>query len=123
MIETLADIAETDDSYAKQYRYLLSWLEFAGLIATDGGTVKLTDDASPSEPSTPSVEPVAAVTEAPTPAVAPTSGRRTLGTPIVSLSFDIAVTAEDLAKLTPEQIASLFDGIGKVAAVRVSLDQ
>lgn len=36
---------------------------------------------------------------------------------ICGISADLRLTTDDLARLNPEQIAAVFDGIGKVAAV------
>jgi hypothetical protein len=129
VIETLAGVANTDDSYATQYGFLLDWLEYVGLITTENGVVRLTDgqpgpasaDAAPAPAAetgdTPPETPAAAVVTAPPAPVA----ARLSGAPIVSLTIEVVLTADDLSALAPEQITALFDGIGKVAAVKDAL--
>lgn len=127
LIETLAGVAGTDDSYAAQYGFLLDWLEFVGLISTDGGMVKVTEAAP--EPageladegdaeSDPEQGPLLG-DKPPADRKRPDTGER----PIVSFSVDIILTANDLARLSTEQIGALFEGIGRVAAVKDALNK
>jgi hypothetical protein len=126
MIETLAAEAQTDDSYKVQYGLLLDWLQYVGLVDLTGGVVKLRGDVDtpPSPPAEQNVSPPEPKPSSPVdqeqPADKPkvTEGR---SSSILSLSFTVDVTADDLAKLTGEQIAALFDGVGKVAAIKATL--
>ena len=125
MIETLALVAQTDSSYSTQYGFILDWLEFVGLIKTEGGTIVLT--ASPESPA-PGAEPTIAggSTSVPRsdPSSAPTKGpiEEVISTPpIISFSFEVSLDAAALAQLSPEQISALFDGVGKVASIKAAL--
>jgi hypothetical protein len=119
IIETLAAHAGTDATYSAQYGQILEWLKFVGLIVVDGDTVLLADEP----PTGDSAEDDDTFVEEPP--KARNSGiakaRVTSGATVVSMTFEVSVTAEDLSMLDPEQIASLFDGIGKVAAVKATL--
>jgi hypothetical protein len=137
MVQTLASVAGTDASYAVQYGMCIEWLEYVGLIAIEDGFIRLTSDRAtardtsvrteerqepivdtrtdaPAGPTTQPGEPPTAVVEERHPARRPNT--------VVSLSISIDVTTEDLAKLSAEQIAALFDGVGKVAAVKAAID-
>jgi hypothetical protein len=120
VVEMLAGVAGTDSTYEVQYTRLLEWLEYVGLITTDGGFVKMTE-ASPAE--TVRQSDVSAVDSMTSPANPESTEPTTQGgaPPLVSLSIEISVTAEDLVRLTSEQITALFDGIGKVASVKAAL--
>jgi hypothetical protein len=130
MIMVLAGEAETDDSYATQYGFLLDWLNYVGLITMSDGLVQLTSTAAGSEvvvvteTETESIVDVGSVVDVPSRATAtatPAASAPGTAPAVVSLSFDVAVTAEDLAKLTSEQIASLFEGLGRLATIKAVL--
>ncbi len=133
MIETLAGVAGTDDSYATQYGFLLEWLEYVGLIATEGGTVKLTDPAvTPVTTVSPAEEPQGLKDVGTEPEQVPPAGEKPTmdsqrpkdaAQPIISISVEIVLTKADLNGLTREQIAALFEGLGKVAAVKEALKE
>lgn len=38
--------------------------------------------------------------------------------PLVHLTLDLRLTAEDMAPLVPSQIAAVFEGVGKLAALQ-----
>lgn len=127
VIEVLAAAAGTDASYSVQYGQLLEWLEYVGLIKIDNGVVRVL------EAGTVSVKPVndgkkptplgeeGVVTPPVGEGERPTEIAGSAAPPVVSLSVEINVTAEDLVKLTADQITALFDGIGKVASVKAAL--
>ncbi len=128
VIETLAGVAETDATYKIQYGQLLEWLSYVGLINMDGETVKIVGVA----PATDPVKPDGGAGDTPAAAaesaaeVAPSFTKPTVplgAMPMVSLSVEISVNAEDLAMLTGEQITALFEGIGKVASVKAELEK
>lgn len=135
MVETLAGIAGTDSSYATQYRLLLSWLEYVGLIRIDGGVVDLVDDdgqvpqpvevaPTPTPEETPQAAQEAVTPEDDLEAVepaAPTPGSKGAEVPVLSLSFEVRLTADQMARLAPEHVAALFDVAGKVATVKAAL--
>lgn len=132
MVETLALVANTDNSYATQYTFCLEWLQYVGLITMENGVVRLVGDgvapvdpgvvrddgAQPSADERPPAAPAQEEIEV-------QDAQRPLrqdGPPtIVSMSIDISLTADDLRKLSSEQISALFDGVGKVAAVKAAL--
>lgn len=121
LIETLAGIAGTDNSYSTQYGFLIEWLEFVGLVRNDSGVIRLSG-AIPEEVAAEADSSHAApVVEVETPTV-PTV-KVTSASPVVALTVEVVLTADDLGKLTSEQITALFDGIGKVAAVKDALKQ
>lgn len=127
MIETLAMRAGTDDTYATQYSFLLDWLAYVGLIAIESDIVRIVSEAS--------VEPELETEEDKLPAVPsePETHSKSEGPkmvplvkaqpPVIAFSFEVAVTAADLAILAPEQIAAFFDGAGKIAAIQALLSQ
>lgn len=39
-------------------------------------------------------------------------------TTVVHLALDLRLTAEDFAPLTPDQIAAVFEGVGKLVALQ-----
>lgn len=128
MIETLAGEAQTDSTYATQYGFLLDWLEYAGLITTEGGIVRLvgTDGAvPPPDPggaaSTATPEQKVVVTPITPEVQEPIVSQR--GPAVIDLKVALYATADDLAKLNGEQITALFEGIGKVASVKAILAQ
>lgn len=132
MIQTLAFKANSDRNYATQFGFCLEWLEYVGLITMENGQVRLTADTPALDTAGPDSgavdgQPTGDLEKAPpadaqdTTAQLPQRRHEDGPPPIVSMSIDITVTAEDLAKLSPEQINALFDGVGKVAAVKAAL--
>jgi hypothetical protein len=121
-IETLAGVAGTDSSYEAQYGLLLDWLEYVGLITTTSGTVALVGEAPEREAEETTVAPILGeqATVPPEPAPSPKPQQKL---PVVSLSIEVSLTAEDLATLPPDAITALFDGIGKVAFVKAVIDR
>jgi hypothetical protein len=124
MVQTLGAEARADASYAPQLRTLLDWLEFSGAIKLDDEMVALAKGTpAPAVEQETKVEekpPGGPVVEVPGKVQEPTKDQPQPPA-IVSLSIDVALTADDLAKLTPEQIKSLFEGVGAVAAIKAAL--
>jgi len=123
MVDTLASYAGTDNSYALKFSFTLDWLAFVGLISMEGAIVQLTGEVS-AEPEPDDDEVVVTHTEdnasvAPLPMLPPVKEQA----PVVAFSFEVSFTATDLAVLNPDQIAALFDGAGKVAAIQAVLRQ
>ncbi|HLH14685.1 MAG TPA: hypothetical protein VKV16_07825 [Solirubrobacteraceae bacterium] len=134
LVSILAQAASAGAEYRSQLEGVLDWLEYVGLLLITDGHVQLGerdlqdrqgtgsadgggDDGSGegSEPAEDRKGPADAEGKKPT-------KRQDGGQPaLLSLSFDFALTAEDLAKLKPEQITALFEAVGKVAAIKASL--
>jgi hypothetical protein len=113
--------AEAADNHVPKINNLISWLRLIGLITVRGDQVMLAsgadarvapehrDDArEESGPRTPGPE-----VEEPTRRHAGNSA----GTTVLAVSFDVRVTADDLARLNPEQIKALFEAVGTVMAL------
>ena len=129
LIELLAYRAETTKDYRVQLGALLSWLEYADLIElTDDGRYKLASDApvAPSEQAEPEVPTKAKGSEPPTPNPEGTTSPAGVGDQsvetILGFSFDFALTGDQLAKLSPEQITALFRAVGEVMAIKAATD-
>jgi hypothetical protein len=124
MVETLAILAETDSTYSTQCGMLLDWLEYVGLISMEGGVVAVVGDSAVADETPETPAPIIETpAPAPTAASVPVVGLPHRGPAVVALSIDLHVTADDLARLSPEQISALFDGVGKVAAIQAVLTQ
>lgn len=124
LIELLAYKAETTKDYRVQLGTLLSWLEYAQVIEEEEGRYKLTDDATAVPPS---AEGEAAEPESdepsPNPEGATSASRTSSDQPvetILGFSFDFALTGDELAKLSPEQITALFKAVGEVMAIQAA---
>jgi hypothetical protein len=129
LIELLAYEAGATKDYRVQLNSIVSWLEYAGLIESDDDeTYKLTD-AAPSSPESaePEKEPEPAKKPAPEPTPegatkAPAGGQRNQDPEtILGFSFDFALTGDELAKLSPEQITALFTAVGEVLKIKAAL--
>jgi hypothetical protein len=133
MIQVLAHTAGASKDHETQLLNILLWLEFVGLIVIADGHIQLgqhdlQDLQDPNlKPPVPPVDP---------PLVAPggehgaagkgegsTKDRRqeAPGNPILTVNFDLALSAEDLSALSGEQITALFEGAGKIAAVKAAM--
>jgi hypothetical protein len=129
LIELLAYKAETTKDYRVQLGALLSWLEYAGLIAFNDGQYQLADDAP--APTTISVadttpeesrggdKPAPSPERPTTPPLAADDKAQPTET-ILGFSFDFALTGDQLAKLSPEQITALFKAVGEVMAIKAA---
>jgi len=128
MIEALARAAGASSDHQVQLSALLSWLEFAGLISTDNGDVRVLKgapvDTSPETaetPETPEKEHAGDTPDHSTgeSATAKEDGQRERQPEsILSFSFDFSLTASDLQELSPEQIQAVFEAVGKVMAIK-----
>lgn len=134
LVAALADEAGADVSFRSQLETLIEWLEFAGVVVRDGdGFVHLAGLAvapiSKTEPEPMAETPVDSST---VPAIAEEphgvgaglafrSGRRPPESHVLSLSFDLRLTAQDLSALSPDQIRQVFEGVGQIAAIKASI--
>jgi hypothetical protein len=131
MIHILADAAGAAKAHEIKLGSLLAWLEFAGLVSTDGGTVTIPVDA-PRPQEDEITDPIDLDAGGKPPAGS--SGAGTTGNagrhdppvppkaePVLTLSFDFALTAADLKELSPEQIQAVYEAVGKVAAVKATI--
>lgn len=119
--------AEATPDHDPQVANLLEWLQIIGLVRlTEDGVVRA-DGAPAAQPTQPQPTPpttenepdtvpaASTATEVPKPT---TQTPAKPGTPpIVSFHFDVQLSAIDLAALSPEQIKSLFEAVGTIAAV------
>lgn len=132
LLHVLMSEAEASSDHLPQLRNLLEWVEYVGLIRrTDGvvrlvtiqdpnGTVEVPSGAAAPEPLSeePSmnIRDPPADTEVPEPTTAPPplAPARNQAPALLTFDFSVRVTADDLAKLTPEQIQALFAAVGTV---------
>lgn len=130
---SLMQEAEVGQAHKPQIRMLLEWLKYVGLItlaedkvglvATGGGgdAPPLPEDNKPPAPPKPPADPAAR--QPPADPALPGSTTKTPGrpgVPLLSFDFDFQLTADDLAKLSAEQIRALFEAVGAVMAVKNS---
>lgn len=131
LIELLAYEAGTTNEYRVQLSSLLSWLEYAGLIELDDGNYKLGGDVPSDGGDRPANDEDGGAEEAkdksapePTPARATKQeqpgGQGRPAETILGFSFDFALTGEQLAQLSPEQITALFRAVGEVMAIQAT---
>lgn len=130
LINVLARAAEAGDDRKAQLALILDWLEYSKLIVReDNGTVKLATDAeqpaggdggdppdSDEPPAKPNPGPDGKGATVDRGKVPPTAPQ------VVGFSFDFSLTADDLRKLTPEQITATFEAVGKVIAIKAAMD-
>jgi hypothetical protein len=121
LIEVLAYAAGTGKERQVQITGLLSWLEYAGLIATENGTVRAVtadDSADPARQGT-----TVANQEEPKPKGGKSEEQQAQrGTPLLSFNFDFSLATGDLAKLSPEQIKALYEAVGTVMAIKAQTE-
>ena len=134
MVEVLAAAAGATAEHRQQLLTILAWLQYAGLIALEGGLVKLTPEgaaeaAAGAEPE-PEPKPGGAGDDpghdeetdpASTGTTTKLKGREAQPEPIMGFSFEFALTADDLPKLSPEQIKALFEAVGSVMAIKATI--
>lgn len=131
LVNVLARAAGAAGDRKPQLELILDWLEYAGLIVREGGDVTLADGATASTP--PKLEDDGGLDDPGAGASGDAgevttedgaNGPRTKLPPqaahILGFSFEFSITADDLAKLTPEQITALFEAVGKVMAIKAA---
>lgn len=123
MVEVLARAAGATKDHQVQLATLLTWLEYAGLITMANGQVHLTGAAAPSppwrepKPDMPDKPPADPASEG------TTKTQRQTADAVLSFSFDFALTADDLQRLSPEQIQAVFGAVGEVMAVKAAIQK
>ena len=134
LVAALADEAGADVSFRSQLETLIEWLEFAGVVVRDGDGFVHLGGPTAAPISKGETVPVAE-TQADTSTALATaddlhgvgtglafrSGRRPMESHVLSLSFDLRLTAQDLSALTPDQIRQVFEGVGQIAAIKASI--
>lgn len=133
---SLMSEAEVGEQHKPQIKMLLDWLRHLDLIEVRDDQVRLTTSTPDSSGgTTDSAPPVDVPAKHPAdspgdhPGAADSSGQksttqprdRELGAAILAFDFSIRITSEDLARLSPEQIQSLFQGAGQLAAIKAEL--
>lgn len=128
LIELLAYEAGANNDYRVQLGSVVSWLEYAGLIESDDDEIYKLTDAAPSAPeaSRSATKPETSETEKPKPTpegatTAPVGGQNQDRETILGFSFDFALTGDEMAKLSPEQITALFTAVGEVLKIKAAL--
>jgi hypothetical protein len=129
MTQVLAHAAGASKAHETQLTNVLLWLEYVGLILLFDGKVQLGQRdiqdlgrTPPPLPETPEPAPEPAPSPGPAESERPTTTRRQKAPTetVLSLSFDFAVTAEELSGLSADQITALFEAVGKVAAIKAT---
>jgi hypothetical protein len=104
---------------------LIEWLEYAGLIEIDGEDVTLTKGVGigGDAPGSRGAELRGPTPDTPTPAkvTEPTTPQVVESPTVLSMSIELSLTVEDLAKLSAEQVTALFQGVGQVASIKAAL--
>jgi hypothetical protein len=117
--------AKAGDSHVNKVTNLLTWLRMIGLITINGDEITLADSPAVSandapehdepEPENMAEKPTSGASGAP---VQESNKNREDNPPatVLAVSFDVRVTADDLARLSPDQIKALFEAVGTVMA-------
>lgn len=139
LVKVLADDAGADASFKSQLESLIDWLALADVIAVAADRqVRIVGDearTTVSTETTPAVPPVGRLLASddadvagasPIPRTSRRSGEQPPANhssepPVLSLAFDLRLSASDLARLTAEQIRQIFEGVGQIAAIRATL--
>ncbi len=118
----LMDAAEANPGHLPMIRNLIAWLEHIGIITVNDQFIALKDAApTPASEAGQDQAPERAekTAEAAAEGAKPTeqAGERSPA-PVISLSFEVKITVDDLARLSADQITALFAAVGTVAAVK-----
>jgi hypothetical protein len=130
LVAILAQSAGATSDYKTQLEMILTWLEYVGLIVVTEGQVQLGQrdlqdlqrehDVAGDEGAGGGggAHPAGAEGEGTTTKDQKRVGGGRKEAPLLSLNFDLALTAADLKELDPEQIRAIFDAVGKIAAIK-----
>lgn len=122
----LMDAAEANPGHLPMIRNLIAWLEHIDMITVDDQYIALKDstaasaaapDPDPGSAQTPDATEKPAETRSEAKEPIEQAGERSPA-PVISLSFEVKITIDDLARLSAEQITALFAAVGTVAAVK-----
>jgi len=123
MVQVLAAAAGATNDHRVQLLGILDWLQYAGVIEIKDDVVTVV----PTDSATPDPAPAPVVPPAPEGAAAAGKGTTTQrehqapqAAPVMSLSFELALTAEGLQRLSPEQITALFGAVGTIVAIKAT---
>ncbi len=135
LLLVLMSDAEASPEHIPQLRNLLEWVEFVGLIRRVDGLVHLGDSAAAPRVDGADVAPPTESSPLPVPeerpemnAHMPSVAQVQQSTPepvsteppaLMAFEFSCRVTAEDLAKLSPEQIQAVFAAVGTLMSLNV----
>lgn len=125
-VSILANAAGAGAEYRPQLESVVEWLQYVGLVVITDGHVQLgqrdlqdlqppTDDELKKPGESGGSDPAGSA------GTGATKEKRLHAQAVVSLDFDLSLTADDLARLEPEQITSLFKAVGEIAAIKAKL--
>jgi hypothetical protein len=136
-VNILANASGAGAEYTQQLESVVDWLEYVGLVIVTDGYLQLgqrdiqdlqTDPGAPGAGGGDdggekgNVTDPAASEGAGTTTKTPRGGGGGQNAPVLlRLDFELSVTADDLARLAPEQITALFQAAGEVASIKAKL--
>jgi hypothetical protein len=130
LVNVIGKAAGVGGDRLPQLQMVLEWLRSAGLIVANGdGTFRLPSqtatetapDPNPDEAmQEPNEEPPTgpAGTKSQEPTIIVGADPPTVISNVLAFKFEFSLTAEDLRKMTPDQIAATFEAVGKVIAIK-----
>jgi hypothetical protein len=114
--------AEASPGHLPMIRNLIAWLEHIGMVTVDDQFIAVkVDVATPAADADDQRAPEHAEKPAETGAEGAKPTEQAVErspTPVISLSFEVKITMDDLAQLSADQITALFAAVGTVAAVK-----
>ncbi|WP_203909662.1 hypothetical protein [Rhizocola hellebori] len=132
LVRALAHVAGAEPHHETQLANLLEWLEFVGLIETNGDRVQMAGEQDTAvagdEPHVSMQAPhmksdggdIATHAEPPASTRQVAMPQQQVEPVVLALGLDIKLTANDLAKLSPDQIRALYEAIGVVASIQAT---
>ena len=115
--------AGANDNHMPMITNLIAWLEIIGLIAVEDGQVRLASGAAPNGSAEMRQQPAEQQPASAPDAATGGTGEKPTGQPgagppyVIAFNFEVRMTAEDLARLSGEQIKSFFESVGTVMAL------
>ena len=114
--------AEATPGHLPMIRNLITWLEHIGMVTVNDQIIAVkVDVATPAADADGQRAPEHAEKPAETGAEGAKPTERAgdgSPAPVISLSFEVKITVDDLARLSADQITALFAAVGTVAAVK-----
>src|SRR6185437_1121101 len=109
--------ADAGEGHMPSIMNVLWWLAFVGLITMDNDQVRLNG----SQPADAGAQPAGQPSQPAPPGSQDEKPTGQAGEPspayVVAFSLDVRMTMDDLARLSPEQVKSLFESVGTVMAL------